>query len=76
VPKQGPNHISMIFCFLILEVKYPFSILGAEIDKLTSPELIKQFNNVLSANSGVCSHFQARPLSSTTELAIFESLKC
>jgi len=40
----------------IKEVKCPFSILGAEIDHVSPPELIKQFEQVLSANSGVA-HF-------------------
>ncbi|RLN00884.1 endo-1,3 [Panicum miliaceum] len=38
------------------EVKCPISILGAEIDHISPPELIKQFEQVLSANSGVA-HF-------------------
>ncbi|OEL14174.1 hypothetical protein BAE44_0024805 [Dichanthelium oligosanthes] len=40
----------------IKEVKCPISILGAEIDHISPPELIKQFEQVLSANSGVA-HF-------------------
>jgi len=40
------------------EVKCPISVLGAEIDKMSPPELVKQFEQVLSANSGVSSHFQ------------------
>ena len=40
------------------EVKCPISILGAEIDKMSPPELVKQFEQVLSVNSGVSSHFQ------------------
>ncbi|GJN14277.1 hypothetical protein PR202_gb01079 [Eleusine coracana subsp. coracana] len=40
----------------IKEVKCPISILGAEIDKYSPPELMKQFEIVLSANYGV-SHF-------------------
>ncbi|TVU19286.1 hypothetical protein EJB05_35426, partial [Eragrostis curvula] len=40
----------------IKEVKCPISVLGAEIDKISPPELIKQFKKVLSTNSAV-SHF-------------------
>jgi poly(3-hydroxyalkanoate) synthetase len=40
------------------EVKCPIAILGAEVDKMSPPELVKQFEQVLSANSGVSSHFQ------------------
>ncbi|GJN14279.1 hypothetical protein PR202_gb01081 [Eleusine coracana subsp. coracana] len=40
----------------IKEVKCPVSILGAEIDKYSPPELMEQFKIVLSANYGV-SHF-------------------
>jgi len=43
----------------IKEVKCPISILGAEIDHISPAELIKQFEQVLSANSGVSSHISA-----------------
>ncbi|CAN6342113.1 unnamed protein product [Urochloa humidicola] len=33
------------------EVRCPVSVLGAEIDKISPPELVKQFEKVLSANS-------------------------
>ena len=51
-----PNYST---CYLTSEVKCSFSILGAEIDHVSPPELIKQFEQVLSANSGVSSHFSA-----------------
>jgi len=34
-------------------VDIPFSILGAEIDRLSPPELVKQFEEILSAKSAV-----------------------
>ncbi|KAJ1262781.1 hypothetical protein BS78_09G136300 [Paspalum vaginatum] len=37
----------------IKEVKCPISILGAEIDHISPPEVIKQFEQVLAANSEV-----------------------
>ncbi|KAJ1275666.1 hypothetical protein BS78_05G153200 [Paspalum vaginatum] len=37
----------------IKEVKCPILILGTEIDHISRPEVIKQFEQVLSANSGV-----------------------
>ncbi|XP_039803665.1 endo-1,3;1,4-beta-D-glucanase-like [Panicum virgatum] len=50
---KEPNYST---CYLTSEVKCPISILGAEIDHVSPPELIKQFEQVLSANSGVA-HF-------------------
>lgn len=40
----------------IKEVKCPIAILGAEIDQTSPPELIKEFEQVLSSNSGI-NHF-------------------
>lgn len=40
------------------EVRCPISVLGAEIDKISPPELVKQFEKVLLANSAVSSHFK------------------
>ncbi|CAN6346942.1 unnamed protein product [Urochloa humidicola] len=37
----------------IKEIKCPIAILGAEIDHTAPPELVKQFEQVLEANSGV-----------------------
>jgi hypothetical protein len=53
--ESKPNYNS---CQLTSEVKCPISILGAEIDHTSPPELVKQFEQVLSANSGVSHHFQ------------------
>jgi hypothetical protein len=38
---------------IISEVKVPTAILGAEIDDFAPPELLKQFEEVLNAKSGV-----------------------
>ncbi|GJM88509.1 hypothetical protein PR202_ga04580 [Eleusine coracana subsp. coracana] len=49
-------HPSVVTVDDIKEVKCPISILGAEIDKISPPELVRQFEQVLSATSGV-DHF-------------------
>jgi len=49
-------HPSLLTVDDIKEVKCPISILGAEIDRSASPELLKQFEQVLSANPEI-DHF-------------------
>lgn len=41
------------FLELLSAVKIPISILGAEIDKMSPPEVVKQFEEALSAKSEV-----------------------
>jgi hypothetical protein len=43
----------VIFIYIMSEVRCPISVLGAEIDQFSPPELVKQFEQVLSANSAV-----------------------
>jgi dienelactone hydrolase len=50
---------------LISEVKCPICVLGAEIDQFTPQELVKQFEEVLSAKDGV---------SSLSRLVVFSNL--
>ncbi|CAD6272205.1 unnamed protein product [Miscanthus lutarioriparius] len=49
-------HPSLLTVDDIKEVKCPISILGAEIDRSSPPELLKQFEQILSANSEI-DHF-------------------
>ncbi|KAJ1262780.1 hypothetical protein BS78_09G136200 [Paspalum vaginatum] len=49
-------HPSFVTVDDIKEVKCPISVLGAEIDKMSPPELVKQFEQILSAKSEV-GHF-------------------
>jgi carboxymethylenebutenolidase len=43
--------------YLISEVKCPIAILGAEVDHISPPELIKEFEHALSSNSKVSSYY-------------------
>ncbi|WVZ98435.1 hypothetical protein U9M48_043879 [Paspalum notatum var. saurae] len=49
-------HPSFVTVDDIKEVKCPISVLGAEIDKMSPPELVKQFEQILSEKSEV-GHF-------------------
>nr|GME20037.1 endo-1,3;1,4-beta-D-glucanase-like [Ipomoea batatas] len=46
-------HPSFVTVDDIKEVKVPIAILGAELDQLTSPEIIKEFEEILSSQSEV-----------------------
>ncbi|KAL5697501.1 carboxymethylenebutenolidase [Ranunculus cassubicifolius] len=54
-------HPSLVTIDDIKEVKTPISILGAEIDRLSPPELVKQFEEVLSAKPDVDSYVKIFP---------------
>ncbi|KAF0922950.1 hypothetical protein E2562_002187 [Oryza meyeriana var. granulata] len=49
-------HPSFVTVDDIKEVKCPIAILGAEIDRMSPPEVVKQFEQVLSSKSGI-GHF-------------------
>jgi len=55
------SHPSFVTVDDIKEVKCPISILGAETDHLSPPELVKQFEQVLSSNSGIGSFVKIFP---------------
>lgn len=40
--------------FLFSELKAPIAILGAEVDRISPPELLKKFEEVLSSRAEVC----------------------
>ncbi|XP_070671162.1 endo-1,3;1,4-beta-D-glucanase-like isoform X1 [Malus domestica] len=50
-----------LFLDLPSEVKVPISILGAEIDRMSPPEVVKQFEEVLTAKPEVKSHVKIFP---------------
>ncbi|PIA44779.1 hypothetical protein AQUCO_01700401v1 [Aquilegia coerulea] len=54
-------HPSFVTVDDIKEVKAPIAVLGAEIDKMSPPELVKQFEEVLSAKPEVDSHVKIFP---------------
>uniref|UniRef100_A0A0E0HE53 Dienelactone hydrolase domain-containing protein n=1 Tax=Oryza nivara TaxID=4536 RepID=A0A0E0HE53_ORYNI len=49
-------HPSLVTVDDMKEVKCPIAILGAEIDRMSPPEVVKQFEQVLSSKSGI-GHF-------------------
>jgi dienelactone hydrolase len=49
-------HPSFVTVDDMKEVKCPIAILGAEIDRMSPPEVVKQFEQVLSSKSGI-GHF-------------------
>ncbi|KAF8387990.1 hypothetical protein HHK36_026656 [Tetracentron sinense] len=54
-------HPSLVTLDDIKEVKVPIAVLGAEIDKMSPPALLKQFEEVLSAKSEVDCHVKIFP---------------
>ncbi|KAH7679542.1 putative hydrolase related to dienelactone hydrolase protein [Dioscorea alata] len=50
-------HPSFVSVDDIKDVKIPIAILGAEFDHLSPPQLVKQFEEILSQNSGVSLFF-------------------
>ncbi|KAL6293323.1 hypothetical protein ACE6H2_001465 [Prunus campanulata] len=54
-------HPSFVTVDDIKAVKVPISILGAEIDHMSPPEVVKQFEEVLTAKSEVKSHVKIFP---------------
>uniref|UniRef100_A0ACD5U3Q8 Uncharacterized protein n=1 Tax=Avena sativa TaxID=4498 RepID=A0ACD5U3Q8_AVESA len=54
-------HPSFVTVDDIKEVKCPIAILGAETDVMSPPELVKQFKQVLSSNSGIGSFVKIFP---------------
>ncbi|KAL5796773.1 hypothetical protein ACOSQ2_001593 [Xanthoceras sorbifolium] len=54
-------HPSLVTVDDIKEVKAPIAVLGAEIDKISPPELLKQFEEVLSARSEVNGYVKIFP---------------
>ncbi|EYU38136.1 hypothetical protein ABFS82_14G197300 [Erythranthe guttata] len=54
-------HPSFVTLDDVKEVKAPLAILGAEMDQYTPPELVKQFEEILSSNSEVESFVKIFP---------------
>ncbi|KAL2339137.1 hypothetical protein Fmac_013583 [Flemingia macrophylla] len=54
-------HPSFISVEDIKSVDIPISILGAEIDKISPPELLKEFEQILAAKPGVASYVKIFP---------------
>ncbi|KAL6188704.1 hypothetical protein ACLB2K_040095 [Fragaria x ananassa] len=54
-------HPSFVTLDDIKAVKVPISILGAEIDRMSPPELVKQFEEALTAKSEIKSHVKIFP---------------
>lgn len=50
---------------LLSAVKVPISILGAEIDPISPPEVVKQFEEVLTARPEVGIYFSSKQSSMT-----------